>query len=117
MAGKLGTIGRIAGPGLLAFQAGSDLASGEKNLGEVAGETLGMTAGWVASEKAMNHLTRGIRNKWISTPLNFAGALVGSGVAASIAGSALGKILPWQRKPQNAGKYLQPNTNGDMNNG
>lgn len=119
--GLLARAGSVAGralwPGLMAFQAGSDLMSGEKNLGEAAGDLVGMTAGWTASQKAMNHLTSGIKNKWVKTPLGFLGAMAGSMAASSIAGSALGKIMPWQRKPQNAQDYLQSNMNGDMTNG
>lgn len=109
--------GRVLWPGLMAFQSASDLASGDKNVGEVAGDVIGMTAGWTASQKIMDRLTRNIGNKWIKVPLGMAGAIAGSSIASSIARNALGKIMPWQRKPMQAQDYLSSNLYGDINNG
>lgn len=95
--------GKAMGPlmtGLMAWQYGNELASGESSLGEVAGSAAGGYAGW----KGVDGLL-----KKAPGPLRLVGGLVG-GMAGDIAGRAIGGLAPiWKRKPQTAQQYMGRN--------
>lgn len=107
-----GRVGSFAMPGLMAFGAVNNIASGEQSVGGALGELGGGLAGWSLGSKAFGSLAKNMKPGFLKSGLGIATSLLTSGIGSSVGSGVGNAVLPFRRKPKSATAYWQDGYDG-----
>lgn len=107
-----GRMSSFAMPGLMAFGAVNNIASGDQSVGESLGELGGGLAGWTLGSKAFGSMAKNMKPGLLKSGLGIATSLLTSGIGSSFGSGVGNAVLPFRRKPKNPANFWQEGYNG-----